>query len=460
MSKRISKEFQLEGKITALYKDLDSLLCRNWERLRAEVDQFETTAAQSHVRYAGKSLLITFYPFILSEAQALHISQMVEAMIRLMEKTTRLFLQEPAIRHAFGFKPEQVELIEVDPGYEPSIPCARFDSFFDGRNLRFTELNTDGTSGMDGAEKVAKLFVTSPTMREFFSSRPIKVFDINQSVLQTLVDCNRQFAGGNPAESPRIAIVDWKGVATSAEFEAFAEFCKERGYDAVVADPRELEYDGRVLSHGGLKIDIIYRRVVSHEYVERLKEVGAMTRAFKDHNVCVVGSFRSDVAFNKKTFGVLQNPEFSRFFTEEERELVSKHVPWTHALEDVEGDYHGERGNVLDLVREHKDELVLKPSDLYGGKGVYFGIQADSDEWERMVQNELGKDYIVQEFITIPSMPIGVWNKELRMETRLIHLGEYVFGGKFCGFYCRAADRPVLNRVSRELLVPCLVLKN
>lgn len=460
MSKRMSEEFLLEEKIRALYKDLDTLLCRDRERLRAEVDQFETTASQSHVRYAGKALLITFYPFILPEGQALYISQTVEAMTRLMEKTTQLFLREPSVRHAFGFKPEQLELIGIDPGYELSIPCARFDSFFDGRNLRFTELNTDGTSGMDGAEKVAKLFLASPAMREFFSSRPVKVYDISQSVLQTLVECYRQFAGGNPAENPRIAIVDWKGVATCAEFEAFAEFCKKNGYEAVVADPRELEYDGRVLSHGGLKIDIIYRRVVSHEYVERLNEVTAMTRAFKDHSVCVVGSFRSDVAFNKKIFGVLQNPGFSRFFTEEERELVHRHVPWTHSVEDVECDYHGERGKLLELVRDHKDELVLKPSDLYGGKGVSFGIEENPDRWRRLIREELNKDYIVQEFITIPSMPIGVWNKEMRMETRLIHLGEYVFGGRFCGFYCRAADRPILNKVSRELLVPCLVLKD
>ncbi len=136
------------------------------------------------------------------------------------------------------------------------------------------------------------------------------------------------------------------------------------------------------------------------------------------------------------------------------------HFPWTHAVEDVECDYHDERGNLLDIARNHRNELVLKPSDLYGGKGVFFGIEENPEQWEQLVRNELNKDYILQEFITIPSMPIGVWNKEMRMETRLIHLGEYVFGGKFCGFFCRAADRPILNTVSRELLVPCLVLKN
>jgi len=56
-------------------------------------------------------------------------------------------------------------------------------------------------------------------------------------------------------------------------------------------------------------------------------------------------------------------------------------------------------------------------------------------------------------------MPVGVWNDGFEKETRMIHLGEYVFGGRFCGFYCRASDGPIINRTSKELLVPCLVLE-
>lgn len=458
MNIRIGREFRMQEEIRVLYQDLNAFIRENRERIGAEVKKFKLDAAQSHVRYAGRALFIAFYPFVLSETQALHISEAVEAMIRLMEKTTRLFLEEPAVRQAFGFKPEQLELIEVDPGYEPAIPFARFDSFFDGRSLLFSEINTDGTSGMDGAEKVAKLFLAAPTMREFFAARPVGAFDLNHCILQTLLRCHGQFVGGTAAAPPRIAIVDWKEARTFEEFVAFAEFCRGQGHEAVVADPRELDYDGHALSHRGLKIDLLYRRVVSREYVERLKEVRAMTRALRDHNVCVVGSFRSDVAFNKKIFGVLHNPEFARFFTEEERELVERHVPWTRAFDGSECEYRGRSVNMLDLAKGEKDGFVLKPSDLYEGRGVKLGVQTSREEWEKAADAALKSDYVLQELIPIPSLPIGVWNDEFEMETRLIHLGEYVFDGSFCGFYCRAADVPIINSLSKELLVPCLVL--
>jgi len=454
----ISQEFRMEPEIEALYREFDQYLQKNRHRIKGEVEQFELKTAQNHLTYGGVPLAVGFYPVILLKAQVRHITTVVEAMIGLMEKATNLFLQEPEVRDFFGLSPEQIELIEVDPGYSPSIPCARFDSFFDGQSLRFTELNTDGAAGMDGAEKMAKFFLAAPIMHEFFAGRPTGVFDINQHVLETLLECYRQFSGGKAGADPRIAIVDWKEVRTSAEFIAFREFCGERGYEAVVADPRELEYDGHVLSYRGSGIDLIYRRVVSTEYVERLAEVKAMTQAFCDHNVCLVGSFRSDVAFSKKVFGLLHDQSFAHFFTDGERQLVQWHIPWTRPFEDGECEYRGKTVSMPDLVRREKDRFVLKPSNLYEGRGVWLGSLKSSEEWDKLVDAALQGDYVFQELVSIPSQQLGVGKEDVQMEPRFIHLGEYVFGGTFCGFYCRAAEGPLIDRTSREFLAPCFVL--
>jgi len=431
---------------------------RNRQRITDDMQQFELSAAKSGLMYAGKPLAIRFYPVILSETQLIQISEVVTALSHLMEKTTFLFLQESTIRRIFGFGPEQTELIDVDPGYRPAIPCGRFDSFFDGETIRFTEFNTDGTAGMDGAEKIAKLFLAVPSMRDFFSGHRLQTFEITHCVLQTILDCYHQFIGANPPATPRIAIVDWKEARTYAEFVAFAEFCRAQGYGAVVADPRELEYDGNVLSHRGAKIDIIYRRVVSGEYMEHLEEVKPMTRAYKDHNICLVGSFRSDVAFNKRAFGVLHNPEFAHFFSEHERTLIDRHIPWTQPFEDVECDYRGKKANMVDLARQNKNTLVLKPSNLYEGQGVWLGAQKGTDEWEELIGTALRQDYVLQELIPIPSLPIVDLDEGFEIRNQFVHLGEYVFGGNFCGLYCRLADGPLIGRISRERLTPCFVL--
>jgi len=449
----------MHEEIEALYARLNDLFRSDRERLEADIREFERRAAESHLLYGGKPLGVAFFPFILTEAQVQYIGRVVEGLMQLMEKVTRLFLDEPAVKRFYDFRPEQLDLIETDPGYERAIPCSRFDSFFYGNTLQFSELNTDGAAGMDGAEKVAKLFLSAPSMREFFSPHRVKTFDISERVLEVLLDCYREFAGSAASRTPRIAIVDWKEVRTSEEFVGFAEFCRERGYEAVVADPRELEYDGRVLSHRGLPIDIIYRRVVSREYVERLAEVTAMTRAFKDHNVCVVGSFRSDIGFNKKTFALLHEPEFARFFTEDERSLIAEHIPWTHKFGDKECEFRGRRMDMAELARKQKDGFVLKPSSLYESRGVGVGAYMDQAEWEHLIEIALKDDYVMQEVMPVPSMRMTLWDEEgLNVEKRFIHLGEYVFGGRFSGFYCRAVEAPTITRNSRERLVPCLVV--
>jgi hypothetical protein len=455
----IGYRVQAEDDISRFYHNLDSYIQENTGRIEDDIKWFEDSAAQQGLVYAGKPLSISFYPIILPKMHVAHIKEVVETLTRLMEKITCMFLEEPDIRQIFGFSREQTELIEIDPGYESAIPCGRFDSFFDGRTIRFTEFNTDGTAGMDGAEKIAKLYLSAPSMQDFFSAYTLQAFDIHHCVLSTLLDCYGQYMSARPVEGPCIAIVDWKEARTKAEFVAFAEFCRAQGYEAIIADPRELEYDGGTLSHQGQKIDIIYRRVVSAEYMDRLEEVKPMTRAFRDHNVCLVGSFRSDVAFSKKAFGLLHMPELAHFFSADERRVVERHIPWTQPFEDIECEYLGHNIGMPDVARQNKDAFVLKPSNLYEGQGVWLGSYKEQDEWEKLIEAALKEDYVLQELVPIPYMPVGTWDDKFEKKERFVHLGEYVFGGTFCGLYCRVAEGPLIDRTSRERLAPCLVLE-
>ena len=54
------------------------------------------------------------------------------------------------------------------------------------------------------------------------------------------------------------------------------------------------------------------------------------------------------------------------FLTEGEKEYIKRHIPYT-ALLDV-----NEEDTIKRLIEE-KDHWILKPLDLYAGKGVYAG---------------------------------------------------------------------------------------
>src|SRR5260221_6801415 len=56
-----------------------------------------------------------------------------------------------------------------------------------------------------------------------------------------------------------------------------------------------------------------------------------------------------------------------------ERELIRKHVPWTRVVADVRTSHYGTPVELLAFLRSERTNLVLKPSDEYGGTGVTVG---------------------------------------------------------------------------------------
>ena len=74
---------------------------------------------------------------------------------------------------------------------------------------------------------------------------------------------------------------------------------------AVIADPREVEYrDGRLYA-GGVRVDLIYKRVLIGELVERVRARHAGRPAVRDGAVCMVNPFRCKILHKKASLAVL-----------------------------------------------------------------------------------------------------------------------------------------------------------
>ncbi len=311
----------------------------------------EAVLASPALRYGGEPLEAAFEPVVFAADELARTAFAVEGAIALLERATRAYLDDEAVRAFLGHGPAQVERIRHDPGYTRAIPIARLDSHpgRDGRPV-FIEANTDGTSGMSYVDAVSELFLASAALEAVALPEGLRPFDLKERVLETLLACWAEWretrpraAGPKPPALPRrVAIVDWRGVATEPEFQTLASFFRERrGLDVAVADPRDLVYDGRELRAGGTgdapgdapPIDLVYRRVVSTEYAAAPPvATAALTRAYLDGRVCLVGSFRSDVAFSKKALALVQDPSFGRHFDAADRELAAALFPRTYAL--------------------------------------------------------------------------------------------------------------------------------
>ena len=56
---------------------------------------------------------------------------------------------------------------------------------------------------------------------------------------------------------------------------------------------------------------------------------------------------------------------------------------------DVKTEYDGEPIELLEYVRKNRKNMVLKPSDEYGGKGVTLGWEVEKKEWENAIEQAL-----------------------------------------------------------------------
>src|SRR5262249_11170756 len=157
------------------------------------------------------------------------------------------------------------------------------------------------------------------------------------------------------------AIVDWREVPTFSEFELLRDAFTAAGVTTSIHDPRDLAFDGRGLTAGGERIELVYRRVLINDILARPSECRALVDAYRAGAVCVANNLRCKIAHKKAFFAILTDPRYRQLFDPADLDAVRAHVPWTRMV-GADTDRAG-----LPNVRER---YVLKPNDEYGGSGV------------------------------------------------------------------------------------------
>src|SRR5258708_32733422 len=141
----------------------------------------------------------------------------------------------------------------------------------------------------------------------------------------------------------------------------------------LITDRRELEWDGRSLVAQYKRIDLVYRRVLINDVVAKPAECSALVKAYSASAVCVANNFRCKIPHVKAFFAVLTDEQNGALFSYGERELIREHIPWTRVVADVATAHYGQHIELLAFIRAERENLVLKPSDEYGGSGVAPG---------------------------------------------------------------------------------------
>lgn len=283
-------------------------------------------------------------------------------------------------------------------------------------------------------------------MGEFQREYNVSPLPTRNQMLHTLLDCYRQWGG---TVRPRIAILDWKEVPTYSEFVLFREYFESQGFETQIIDPRDCEYKNGKLTANGFDINLVYKRVLISELVER-GDLGLnhpVIRAVRDNAVCMVNPFACKILHKKSSFAVLTDERNEHLFGTDDLLAIANYIPWTRVLEERKTIYNGEPIDLLPFLAQNKDQFVIKPNDEYGGKGVVLGWTVSQSEWETTLQERLQEPTIVQKKVTLPeeSYPSFV-DGNVEIYDRMLDTDPYVWNGNYMsGALCRLSTAALLN---------------
>ncbi len=248
---------------------------------------------------------------------------------------------------------------------------------------------------------------------------------------------------------------------TQKEFELFLEYFEAQGYPSIIAAPEDLEFSKGRLRAGEFEIDIVYKRLLVNEYLPIIKQHPALLDAYRARAICMVNSFRSKIIHKKALFAVLTDARHTKLFSEEERAMITGHVPWTRQVRAGRSDYYGDEIDLLTFIGEKRDRLVLKPNDDYGGHGIYIGWNSDESAWGDAIQKALGNgDYVVQERVPTAREVFPALTSEGRIEfaEQLVDLDPLLFNGKVGSAFTRLSSNELANVTSGGGMVPTFII--
>jgi uncharacterized circularly permuted ATP-grasp superfamily protein len=406
-------------------------------------------------------------PFFLTSADEARVKRVSETMARLGERVAQAALVDPALLRHVRLTEAEERLVRIDPGYATASTASRLDAFLLPDSLKFAEYNAESPAGLGYSETLGEIFDALPIMQRFRDRFRTRTYRLADAILDALLESFREWGGS--ANPPTILITDWREVPTWAEFEMLRDRFIARGVPTIVADPRDLTFEHGALIAQGQPIDLVYRRVLIADILAREAECRPLLDAYTQQAVCMANTLRCKIPHKKAFFAVLTDERYASLFTDDERALIEAHVPWTRVLGDTRSKYGDQTINLLAYVRQHRDRMVIKPNDEYGGSGVTLGWETDASEWDATIERALldasrgddGGSWVVQERIPVRRELFPVFDPaadRIVLREMLVDLAPYLFRGRLSGFLTRLSASGLANVTSGGGQVPSFVV--
>lgn len=409
---------QLGEAIARYHKLIESNVYRDlaWaEQIHSEI--------QARLASAGTAPISpVLRPHFLTKRQYTNLGKAAAALFSAIDRIKQIALASPALLARMELLPAEKMLASVDPGYPFLSVASLLDTHLTNGHLRFVEYNADAPSDIAYGQMLSDLFYDAAPVKEFRRKYPLTRVGGIRYLLQAILKAWAGFGGKTAA--PHIAILEFRQPfqgGQPGELLLLRDFFRQAGYATELVSPDQLEYKGGVLRAGDFTIDLIYRRVKAHEFLVRFDLMHPLVHAYRDHAVCLVNSFRSELAQKKAIFDLLTDDTITAGFPAAEKKAIREFLPWTRLVTQSKTTYNNQMVDLPEFIYQNRENLVLKPNDDSGDEHAFRGWETDENGWDRALKTALRLPYVVQERVPAVSgvFPVYQWGS---LEMREVHV--------------------------------------
>ena len=389
----------------------------------------------NNLAIGGRPVSPVLRPHFITRRQYTGLAKAVESFSSAMQRVEKLAVASPALMSRMELLPAEKMLAAVDPGYPFLSVTSLIDTHLNNGTLRFARYIPDTPVGVVYGEALSDLFYDAPPVKEFRKRYHLEKLPGTKHLLQAVLRAFKEWGG--KSKKPNIAILEFRQpfqTGESGESALIAQLFRREGHSVEVVSPDQLDYRNGVLKRGDFAIDLIFRRIKVQEFLVRFDLTHPLLRAYQDRVVCIVNSFRSEMAQKKAMFDLLTDEEITSGFPIAERKTLQEMIPWTRVVRETKTRYKKKTVNLPDFIRQHRQKLVLRPNDDGVDQNSFRGSELDEAAWDKALKMALRNPYVVQEAMepVVDVFPVLQYG-HLEMQKMRIDVHPHSYLGKVQG---------------------------
>lgn len=432
---------QLDEAIARYHKLLESSTYQNLSWVSDLEDRLKT----HKLLLSSRPVSPVLRPHFLSQRQYQSLVKAAESLYAAINRVEKMALSTPSLMTRIEMLPAEKMLASVDPGYSYLAVTSLLDTQIHNGSLHVVDYAADTPIGVAYNEALSNVYYDLPPVKEFRKKFPLTKLGGIKPLLQGLLKAYKEFGAKN---HPNIAILEFRAPHQSpdtSDYAPIAEFFRKEGYATEIVGPDQLEYRNGVLRKGDFPIHLIYRRMRVSEFLVRFDLNHPLVRAYRDRAVCIVNSFRSELAQKKAIFELLTDENVTASFPATEKKAIRDFLPWTRVVQSSKTTYKEEVVDLPEFILSNRERLVLRPNDDSGEMQSYQGAELDNNGWERALKTATRNRYVVQE-ATAPAtfeFPVHRWGS-MEMKQMQVDVQPHLSLGRVNGVsaWVAPADNP------------------